>query len=163
MHMRNNMEHLIYAWILTEHLIYAWICMEHIYIYIYIYAWIFMGRLAFKRGAKREGARLLVGAMEVNLAVTLGSPLSHPWVTLGSSASQLWVNMEHHQENVGFIECTIAGLMRRCHIYIYTYTYTHIYTHTWYILYSMSYIIHRIQYHFIDPRIPPGSAILCLE
>ena len=56
---------------------------------------------ACKRGAKREGARLLVGVVDVDPAVTLGSPLSHPWVTLGSTVGQPWVNLGHPRGNGG--------------------------------------------------------------
>ena len=60
-----------------------------------------MSAAARKRGAKREGARLLVGVVDVDPAVTLGSPLSHPWVTLGSTVVPPWVNLGHPQGNGG--------------------------------------------------------------
>ena len=50
---------------------------------------------ACKRGAKREGARLLVGDVVVHPTVTIGSHLGHPWVTLGSTVRQHWLNLGH--------------------------------------------------------------------
>ena len=52
------------------------------------------------RGEKR-GARLLVGVVDVDPAITTGSPLSHPWVTLGSFMGQPWVNLGHPWRNDG--------------------------------------------------------------
>ena len=43
---------------------------------------------ASKRGAKREGARLLVGVVDIYPALTLGLPLGHPWVKRGSTSVQ---------------------------------------------------------------------------
>ena len=48
-----------------------------------------------QRGAKIEGARLLVGVLDVDPAVTLGSPLSHTWATVASTVTQPWVNIGH--------------------------------------------------------------------
>ena len=84
---------------------------------------------ACKNGPKREEARLLVGVVDVDPAVTLESSLGHLWIDRELTLGQPWVNLGEPRVNRGhprgivavFIKLTVAGLMRRCHIYIYVY------------------------------------------
>ena len=75
---------------------------------------------ADKRGVKREEARLPVGVVDVDPTVTLGSPLSHPWVTPGSTVGSTLGQPGSTSGEWWLIQSFVIELMSRCHIYIYT-------------------------------------------
>ena len=84
---------------------------------------------------------------------TIGSPLAGPWVNLGSPLGPFWFNLEsplfqpwinlgspwvNQGGTAGFIEFTVTGLMRRCHIYIYTNINIHTYMYISFSLAALS-------------------------